>query len=514
MPTPPTPSRLTARAPFERSVLAVEWPSGDREEACEARLAVVVLPPSLPRPDVLGTAGLRAAHTPSEIQDRRPPVAASGRQWRGQCRATAAGGGGDRPLPGPEAGAGSNRSRPPDGLRVGAVAEAARNGQRQRAWAGEVACQPAARPERPGRAHSTPRAGSHSISPSGLGVGGEPRSLLPLLLPTERAGIPGSCPPVAPLRCACRSPVRWRWATGNRAAWKAGFVSKRASRIKLEFFWSWGRDQTLETPSPATANCARGTPAWRASRGGLTAWRRGRRARPAPGRAVGFALRPCAPAPPALHACGAARPSARVTRPPRAGSPSRPGTNASSFGRKTPGGQFDVKKLEPLKVRPRAPVPCGRPRVSAWATREERGLLCGRAHEQPAVADVPLPCRCPRAGRAMKSCGMPTATSLRARCSTCTPSSTQSGRASTAWLRPAPCTQVWIARPHGAHCDTQRGLFASRKRGRKLAGKLRALTPSLAGNFRDGQLEGAGTVTMPNGSVTVGACMHVHVHDE
>jgi len=249
MPTPPTPSRLTARAPFERSVLAVERPSGDREEACEARLAVVVLPPSLPRPDVLGTAGLRAAHTPSEIQDRRPPVAASGRQWRGQCRATAAGGGGDRPLPGPEAGAGSNRSRPPDGLRVGAVAEAARNGQRQRAWAGEVACQPAARPERPGRAHSTPRAGSHSISPSGLGVGGEPRSLLPLLLPTERAGIPGSCPPVAPLRCACRSPVRWRWATGNRAAWKAGFVSKRASRMKFEFFWSSGRDQTRHTIS-------------------------------------------------------------------------------------------------------------------------------------------------------------------------------------------------------------------------------------------------------------------------
>jgi hypothetical protein len=30
----------------------------------------------------------------------------------------------------------------------------------------------------------------------------------------------------------------------------------------------------------------------------------------------------------------------------------------------------------------------------------------------------------------------------------------------------------------------------------------------LAGNFRDGQLEGAGTVTMPNGSVTVGACIY------
>jgi len=152
-------------------------------------------------------------------------------------------------------------------------------------------------------------------------------------------------------------------------------------------------------------------------------------------------------------------------------------------------------------------------RGSAHGPRGKSGACCAGALTS-GLPDVPLPCRCPRAGRAMKSCGMPTATSLRARCSTCTPSSTQSGRASTAWLRPAPCTQVWIARPHGAHCDTQRGLFASRKRGRKLAGKLRALTPSLAGNFRDGQLEGAGTVTMPNGSVTVGACMHVHVHDE
>ena len=27
------------------------------------------------------------------------------------------------------------------------------------------------------------------------------------------------------------------------------------------------------------------------------------------------------------------------------------------------------------------------------------------------------------------------------------------------------------------------------------------------GNFREGQLDGAGTVTMPNGDVTVGACL-------
>ena len=66
IPTPPAPSSLTAREPFERSVLAVDRPSGDRE---------VVRQQSLPSAEVLGTAGLRAAHTQREIPEGRQRVA-------------------------------------------------------------------------------------------------------------------------------------------------------------------------------------------------------------------------------------------------------------------------------------------------------------------------------------------------------------------------------------------------------------------------------------------------------
>ena len=144
---------------------------------------------------------------------------------------------------------------------------------------------------------------------------------------------------------------------------------------------------------------------------------------------------------------------------------SRPTTNGT-FTRKTADKPFDPKKLEPLKVCP------------GWPELALSSLGC---------VDNLRDCRCRRAVKVMKNCGIRTAMNSKAPCNICTPCSILWGRENTGWQRPVHCTLVSCTA--GTAC-VQKAVLMRR---------------ACAGNFREGQLEGTGTVTMANGNVTVGA---------